>query len=84
MLSDKCGNRFAKGHSYADDGVGVSLDDKVHIFERGFGKHTGFGMFLTKEILSITVISIQENGEPGKGVSFEMIIPEGKFRMGEN
>ncbi len=67
---------------YSDDGVGVTFEEKERVFERGFGKHTGFGMFLTREMLSITDISIHENGEPGKGVRFEMIIPEGKFRGG--
>ncbi len=66
---------------YTDDGIGIAVNDKEHIFEWGFGKHTGLGMFLTKEILSITGISIQENGEPGKGVRFEMIIPEGTYRV---
>jgi len=65
-----------------DDGTGVPLAEKKRIFERGFGKHTGFGLFLSQEILAITGITITENGEPGKGARFEMTVPNGGFRVG--
>ena len=64
-----------------DDGVGVTKEDKSKIFRRGFGKYTGFGLFLTREILAITGITIQETGEPGKGARFEMIVPTGEYRF---
>ena len=35
---------------YEDDGVGFNLDVKAHIFQRGSGKYTGFGLFLAREI----------------------------------
>ena len=63
-----------------DDGKGVPADEKEKIFERGFGKNTGLGLFLSREILSITGITIQETGEPGKGARFEIIVPQGSFR----
>ncbi|MEN6342656.1 MAG: HAMP domain-containing sensor histidine kinase, partial [Methanospirillum sp.] len=63
-----------------DDGVGISEEDKQHLFVRGFGKNTGFGLFLSREILGITGISIRENGEPGKGARFEMTVPKGVYR----
>ncbi|MDD1684550.1 MAG: response regulator, partial [Methanoregula sp.] len=44
----------------ADNGTGISMEDKKQLFERGFGKHTGLGLFLSREILSITGISIRE------------------------
>ena len=44
--------------TYEDDGVGIAEADRAHLFERGFGKHSGFGLFLSREILSITGISI--------------------------
>ena len=43
-----------------DDGVGVPAEDKQHIFERGFGHHTGLGLFLSREILGITDITIAD------------------------
>lgn len=58
-----------------DDGIGVQAHMKERIFEQGYGKNTGQGLFLVREILSITGISITEKGTPGKGARFEMIIP---------
>ena len=63
-----------------DDGVGISSDDKKHLFTRGFGKHTGLGLFLSREILAITGITITENGIPGKGARFEITVPKGMWR----
>jgi PAS domain S-box-containing protein len=64
-----------------DNGIGISPEDKLHLFERGFGKNTGLGLFLSREILSITGISIQETGAPGEGARFEIAVPEGGFRF---
>jgi PAS domain S-box-containing protein len=65
-----------------DDGVGIPDEQKTHIFDRGVGKNTGMGLFLCREILGITRISIVENGISGKGARFEILIPRGTFRMG--
>jgi PAS domain S-box-containing protein len=67
-----------------DDGVGVPATEKERIFERGVGKNTGLGLFLTREILSITGITIRETGEPGKGARFEIMVPEGTWQSGRN
>ena len=67
--------------SYEDNGVGILPDDKPLVFNRGFGKHTGLGMFLTKEILAITGITITENGEFGNGARFEITVPKGAYRL---
>ncbi|MFA7302972.1 MAG: PAS domain S-box protein [Methanoregula sp.] len=64
-----------------DDGVGITEEDKERLFTRGFGKNTGLGLFLSREILSITGITITENGEPGKGSRFEMVVPKGSYRF---
>ena len=66
---------------YEDDGVGIHGEDKERIFEKGYGKHTGLGLFLTREILAITGITIKESGTYGKGARFEILIPEGKYRF---
>ena len=65
---------------YSDNGAGISAEDKQKLFQRGFGKHTGLGLFLSREILAITGLSITETGEPGKGVRFEITVPEGMYR----
>jgi PAS domain S-box-containing protein len=65
---------------YRDNGAGIPEDEKKNLFQKGFGKNTGLGLFLSKEILSITGIDIMENGEPGEGVRFEILVPEGNYR----
>jgi signal transduction histidine kinase len=64
-----------------DDGVGIPTPEKKYIFDHGFGKHTGIGLFLAREILSITGLSIRECGLPGKGARFEIDVPAGKYRF---
>jgi PAS domain S-box-containing protein len=64
-----------------DDGVGVPAAHKQQIFDRRFGKNTGLGLFLAKEILSITRITIRETGETGKGARFEITVPARGYRM---
>ena len=67
--------------AWEDDGGGVPAEEKEEIFKRGVGKNTGLGLFLIREILGITGISITETGEPGKGARFEMLVPEGMYRV---
>jgi len=67
---------------YEDDGDGVVAEDKEKIFDRGYGKkNTGPGLFLSREILAITGITIVENGTPGKGARFEITMPKGIYRF---
>lgn len=65
---------------WEDNGVGIPLEEKERIFEWGVGKNTGLGLFLIREILGITGISITETGTPGKGARFEMRVPHGTYR----
>jgi signal transduction histidine kinase len=66
--------------TYRDNGVGITEADKKKLFRKGFGKHTGLGLFLSQEILAITGISITENGVPGSGVQFEITVPKDGYR----
>jgi PAS domain S-box-containing protein len=63
-----------------DDGAGIAPGDKALLFQRGFGKNTGLGLFLSREILAITGITIREAGKPGNGARFEIHVPPGKYR----
>ena len=67
---------------WEDDGVGIPAEEKERVFDQGYGKNTGLGLFLCREILAITGITLQENGVPGKGARFELLIPKGKYRCG--
>jgi len=65
---------------WEDNGIGIPADEKEKIFERGFGKNTGLGLFLVREILSISGITIKETGTEGLGARFEMLVPKGHYR----
>jgi PAS domain S-box-containing protein len=66
---------------FGDDGMGIPKEKKERIFNKGFGKHTGLGLFLSREILAITRIDISETGEFEKGARFELRIPAGRYRF---
>jgi signal transduction histidine kinase len=64
-----------------DDGHGIEDDQKINIFNRGVGKNTGLGLFLSKEILDITGLAICENGRFGEGARFKITVPSSAFRI---
>jgi signal transduction histidine kinase len=64
-----------------DDGIGVPSHDKEKIVTRGYGRNTGLGLFLCREILSITGITVTETGEYQRGACFEMRVPKGAYRL---
>jgi signal transduction histidine kinase len=66
---------------WEDNGIGIPASDKNAIFNRGFGKNTGLGLFLVREILSITGMTITETGVPGHGTRFEIAVPAGAYRL---
>jgi len=66
---------------YEDNGQGIFGKEKEEIFKRGYGRNTGFGLFLSREILNITGMTIRETGTPGKGARFEIRIPFDNFRI---
>ena len=65
-----------------DDGIGIPKKDKAAIFRRVVSGDTKVGLFLVQEVLALTLITIRETGEPGKGARFELTIPPGAFRVG--
>jgi signal transduction histidine kinase len=65
---------------YEDDGQGIAAKDKGRLFERGFGKNTGYGLFFAREILEMTGIGISEVGEEGKGARFIITVPRDCWR----
>ncbi|MDD1702563.1 MAG: PAS domain S-box protein [Methanoregula sp.] len=67
--------------TWVDNGVGIAPDKKEIIFEAGYGMHTGFGLFFSREILSLTGIAIRETGTDGSGAHFEILVPKGSYRF---
>jgi PAS domain S-box-containing protein len=64
-----------------DDGIGIAGDKKELVFTRGYGHHTGLGLFLSREIAGITDCSIAETGTFGSGACFEIRVPKGSYRF---
>jgi PAS domain S-box-containing protein len=61
---------------YEDDGVGIPEDEKELIFKEGYGKGTGYGLYLIQKICELYGWTIQETGTPGKGAQFTMTVPK--------
>lgn len=65
---------------YEDDGIGIPESEKERVFQRGYGRHSGLGLFFVREILGITGMTITETGRQGEGARFEIKVPAGGFR----
>jgi len=63
-----------------DNGAGIPEKEKERIFRREYYKNTGFGLFLSREILAITNLTIKETGAFGKGARFVIRVPREHFR----
>jgi signal transduction histidine kinase len=66
-----------------NNGCGIPEKEKNRIFERGYGKGTGWGLFIARDILAATGMTITETGDPQKGARFEITLPPGSFRRDE-
>ena len=65
-----------------DNGTGIDPSEKEKIFGRGYGKNTGLGLALSREILEITGMTLRETGTQGAGARFEIRVPDGTYRTG--
>ncbi len=64
-----------------DDGVGIPAEKKELVFSYEYGMNTGLGLFLSREILAITNITMHETGVEGRGARFELVCPPGTTRI---
>lgn len=60
---------------YEDDGVGISTSEKEKIFLEGYGKDTGYGLYIIRKICETYHWTVEETGDHGKGVQFAIVIP---------
>ncbi|NMB79420.1 MAG: PAS domain S-box protein [Methanomicrobiales archaeon] len=67
---------------FSDNGCGIPADEKEAIFDRGYGRNSGYGLFFVREILGITEIAIHEVGNEGEGARFEIRVPRQACRSG--
>lgn len=66
---------------FEDNGVGIETDLKENIFEQWYGEQKGLGLFLSREILAITGLTIREIGKPGAGARFDIFVPNNFYRI---
>jgi ABC-type amino acid transport substrate-binding protein len=67
-----------------DNGPGIPAGEKEKIFLREHSQKGGSSnLFLAREILSLTKITITETGVPGSGSRFEITVPADEFRFGK-
>jgi signal transduction histidine kinase len=64
-----------------DNGIGIEPEEKKLIFERGYGKNTGCGLFFAQQMLDLNNMTIRETGSYGQGARFDIDIPIGSFRV---
>ena len=64
-----------------DDGIGIPPEKKDAIFEYDAGEHSGIGLFICRQILGVTGISITEEGKKGEGACFVIRVPTDYYRI---
>ena len=64
-----------------DDGSGIPSGKKQQIFEYDAGGHAGIGLFICRQIVEITGMTIRETGTEGKGARFVIHVPSGGYRI---
>ena len=66
---------------YQDNGTGIPAPEKTRIFLRPEDGGTGHRLAVVQEILLMFGMEITETGEPGQGAQFDILVPEGKYRI---
>ena len=66
---------------FEDNGKGIPEDMKEQVFLRTSVKNRAMGLYLAKEILEITGITLIETGTFGTGARFEIRVPKKLFRF---
>ncbi|MFA4877169.1 MAG: GNAT family N-acetyltransferase [Methanoregula sp.] len=65
----------------SDDGSGIPAAKKQQIFEYDAGGHAGIGLFICRQIVEVTDMSIREIGVEGTGARFVIHVPAGGYRI---
>jgi sensor domain CHASE-containing protein/two-component sensor histidine kinase len=61
---------------YEDNGVGMPDNEKELNFKEGYGKGTGYGLYLIRRICETYGWAIKETGRSGEGIKFVITIPK--------
>lgn len=66
---------------YEDNGIGIPESEKQKIFVEGYGKGTGYGLYLIKKMCEVYNWTIKENGNYGVGSRFIITINRNKVKL---
>ncbi len=66
---------------YEDNGKGITVENRLHLFEKGFGTGSGIGLYMIKRIVDAYGWIIEECGEPGIGAKFTMKLPNNSCQL---
>jgi signal transduction histidine kinase len=66
---------------FMDNGAGIPTEKKQQIFEYDAGGSAGIGLFICRQIVEVTDMTIQETGIEGKGARFVIHVPPGGYRI---
>lgn len=69
---------------YEDNGVGIPKNEKTKIFQEGYGRGSGYGLYLIKRMCEGYGWTIKETGKQGKGAKFTIVIPETNIKGAMN
>jgi signal transduction histidine kinase len=64
-----------------DDGAGIPAEKKERIFEYDSHGQAGIGLFVCRQIVEVTGMTIREEGTPGRGARFVIHVPPGLYRI---
>ncbi|MFA5348041.1 MAG: ATP-binding protein [Methanoregula sp.] len=64
-----------------DDGIGIPSGKKQQIFEYDTSGNAGIGLFICRQILGVTNMTVTETGMEGKGARFVIHAPTEGYRI---
>lgn len=67
--------------SIRDDGIGIAAANKERIFEYDSGGKAGIGLYICRQIVEVTGMSLKEIGTEGMGAWFVIHVPAGRYRI---
>jgi signal transduction histidine kinase len=67
--------------SIRDDGAGIPAAMKELIFEYDSGGQAGIGLYICRQIVEVTGMTLKEIGTEGRGAWFVIHVPAGRYRI---
>jgi PAS domain S-box-containing protein len=66
---------------FEDNGPGIPDEKKQQVFAYDPGGHVGIGLFICRQIVEVSGMTLTETGKEGEGARFEIRVPHGNWRI---